>query len=39
MELYLKLALLHESYRRYGFRMLFVCQLLFFIRYDSGLPR
>ena len=32
-------ALLHESYRRYGFVMLFICQLLFSIRYDSGLPR
>ena len=32
-------ALLHESYRRYGFGILFVCQLLFSIRYDSGLPR
>ena len=31
-------ALLHESYSRYGFRLLFVCQLLFSLRYDWGLP-
>lgn len=34
----IKMALLHESYRRYGFGLLFVCQLLFSIRYDWGLP-
>ena len=33
------MALLHESYSGYGFRLLFVCQLLFSIRYDSGLPK
>ena len=34
-----KTALLHESYCRYGFGLLFVCQLLFSIRSDWGLPR
>ena len=36
---YFREALLHESYSRYRFRMLFVCQLLFSIRSDSGLPK
>ena len=34
----IRVALLHESYRRYGFGLLFVSQLLFSIRSDWGLP-
>ena len=34
-----KAALLHESYSGYGFGVLLVCQLLFSIRSDWGLPR
>ena len=37
-KLYDLMALLHESYRRYGFGLLFVCQFLFSIRSDWGLP-
>ena len=38
-EFELKGALLHESYSGYGFGVLLVCQLLFSIRSDWGLPR
>ena len=31
-------ALLHESYRVYRFRLLFLCQLIFSTLYDWGLP-